>query len=291
MKYAICNETYGDWGLERICEDVADAGYTGLEIAPFTLEGYGMDVLDRGDAVRLGDLVRSFGIWPIGLHWLLAKTTGYHLTAADDEINQRTASYLIEQVRFCAAMCRGNDASSGTGGGVMVFGSPLQRNIAEGQSYEDAFARAVKICREVCAVAADLDVTLVMEPLGQVETNFLTTASETIALIRAVDSPACRLHLDVKAMSSQKLKIEEIICQSQAYTHHFHANDPNLRGPGMGDIAFEPIFEALKQSHYKGYVSVEVFKYDPDAPTIARESLAYMKKIEGQMNGSRVKSF
>ena len=58
---------------------------------------------------------------------------------------------------------------------------------------------------------------------------------------------------------------------------HVHANDANLRGPGTGDTDFVPIFRALKRIRYNGYVSVEVFDFEPDGETIARESLRYMR--------------
>ena len=37
MKYAICNETFDGWDHARVCGRVAELGYTGLEVAPFTL--------------------------------------------------------------------------------------------------------------------------------------------------------------------------------------------------------------------------------------------------------------
>ena len=106
----------------------------------------------------------------------------------------------------------------------------------------------------------------------------MVNAEETVRVIKAVDHPACRLHLDVNAMCSEEKTIDEIISENQEYLVYFHANDPNLRGPGFGDVDFVPIARALKKVEYYGVVSVEVFNYEPNPETIARGSLAYLKR-------------
>ena len=114
--------------------------------------------------------------------------------------------------------------------------------------------------------------TVAFEFLGPKETNFLNTAAETIEFLKRIDSPNVRLHLDVKAMAADTRPIPEIVRESLPWTAHFHANDPNLLGPGMGEIEFPPIAKELIDGGYNGWISVEVFDLARGADVIAAES-------------------
>jgi sugar phosphate isomerase/epimerase len=79
-------------------------------------------------------------------------------------------------------------------------------------------------------------------------------------------------------MSTETLPIADTIRRHAKNLHHFHANDPNRRGPGFGEVLFSPIFQALADIRYERWISVEVFDYTPDPVTIARQSIEYMQQ-------------
>ena len=103
MKYAICNETFGDAPLAEAAKLSAEIGYTGFEIAPFTLTD-DISTISATEASGLGDQVRDAGLEIVGLHWLLAKTEGYHLTAPDASIQQATIDYARRLADLCQTL-------------------------------------------------------------------------------------------------------------------------------------------------------------------------------------------
>jgi sugar phosphate isomerase/epimerase len=271
MNYAICNETFEGWEHSRICARIAELGYTGLEMAPFTLAPRITDV----SATRRAELRQQAevaGVQIIGLHWLLARTEGFHLTAADSATRKRTGEYLAELAR----------AASEMGGEILVLGSPLQRNVPAGYTRTQAEDFAIDTLSHCLPALESSKVVLCLEPLTSAETNFMTTAAEGVAIIRRLQHPFVKLHLDVKAMSVETSPTPDVIRANREFLRHFHANDPNKRGPGFGSTDFKPIFQALRDVNYTGWVSVEVFDYSPDPDTIARESMRYMRECAGE---------
>jgi sugar phosphate isomerase/epimerase len=270
MKFAICNEVFQGWKIDAVLEHCARLGYDGLEIAPFTLAKMAGDIT-AAQRREIRDSAARHGVALCGLHWLLAKTEGLCLNHPDPAVRARTAAYFCELVDCCADL----------GGKTLVLGSPQQRNVPPGVAAEAAWDYAAQTLAPAVRRAGERGAIICLEPLAPAETNFINTAAEAIRFAQQFDSPAMKIVLDVKAMCAEREPIPRIIAQSWPHFAHFHANDKNLKGPGFGEVDFHPIAAALKQTGYSGFVSVEVFRFEEGAETIARRSLEYLRAVFG----------
>lgn len=268
MRFGMCNELFEGWEFGRVCDALRDIGFQGIEIAPFTLAPR-IDALSHAQLSELRSHIEGAGLTTIGLHWLLAKTEGLHLTHPDAAIRRETSRYLVALAEATAAL----------GGTLMVFGSPKQRDLIDGVNVHQANDWAAEVFAAIMPHLGALGVDLCLEPLAPSETNYINSIAEARALIDRVDHPNFKLHLDVKAMSADPGgSITGLIARHGAEAGHFHAQDPgNLRGPGMGETDFGPIMRAVAASGYSGWVSVEVFDYSAGAEATAVQSLDCLK--------------
>src|SRR5213593_2083867 len=101
MKFAICNEIFQGWKLEETFAYAAKLGYSGLEIAPFTLANSVTDIsASQRQRIREGAARNKIEI--AGIHWVLVKPEGLYINHPDQAIRERTASYFCDLVDFCA---------------------------------------------------------------------------------------------------------------------------------------------------------------------------------------------
>lgn len=267
MRFSICNELFEHWEFKEILRFVSDIGYDALEIAPFTLCDSVVE-LDRERRKGIREEMNSFGIKCSALHWLLVKPEGLHISHSDPIVRSKTAEYLRELVSFADDIdCR-----------TIVFGSPRQRNI-QGMEKSQGWRLAQETFRTCIKVLEDRDVTIGLEPLRHDMTNFINRAEEAALFIKAIGSDRIKLTLDVYAMTGEEDSPADTIRKNGKILVHFHANDDNERGPGTGRADYQGIKTALEDIGYDGYLSVEVFKFDPDPRTIAQGSLDFLRGL------------
>jgi len=90
-----------DWDWEKQCNLIAEIGYKGIELAPFAFADRPADI-SADQRAFLKQTAEERGLEIIGLHWLLAKTEGLHLTTSDAGVRKNTADYLVELGHLCA---------------------------------------------------------------------------------------------------------------------------------------------------------------------------------------------
>ena len=193
IKLGICNELFEGWEFGQVCRTVKALGYDGLEIAPFTLA----PLITESRARRRRELEAM--VEDAGL---------------DDD---RPALAAGEDRRLLPHVARrGGPASDRRLPGRAGRGDPRPGRLAHGlrlaQAARPAAGRQLtsrpsdmpsRSSTRSCRRSDDLGVDLCLEPLAPSETNFLNTCAQAMALIRRVDHPRFKLHMDVKAQSSE----------------------------------------------------------------------------------------
>ena len=271
MKLALCNEVLHPLPFARQCTLAASYGYTGLELAPFTLAD-DPQTLDAAAARQFRMLAHDHGLTISSLHWLLVKPDGLSLVSADTWVRQETLGLLKRLIDFAAAC----------GAGVLVHGSPKQRSPLPGQSVLDASERLHDALAELAPHAQAAGVVYCLEPLSPAETPVINTLAEAAAMVDRIDSPAMRTMLDVSAASqAESSPVHEVLTRYLASGHiaHVQLNDKNRRGPGQGDTPQTPVLQVLKDAGYAGWMAVEPFDYQPDGPGCAEFSARHVSGI------------
>ncbi len=270
MKIAICNELFQGWSIERVFEYAAQLGYDGVEIAPYTLADSVTEIpLARRKAIR--QAAEKFGIEIVGLHWLLVKPEGLYINHPDEIIRISTQEYIEALIHFCADI----------GGKVLIHGSPHQRTVQEGWLFKEAWERAKETFKTCLETARKRNVTYCIEPISRMSTNFINTVEEALQLVKEIRHPNFKMMFDCHHALAQEKSVTEALIHAldSRMLCHVHINDATGRGPGFAQTKFTPILKTLVKNNYKGYISVEVFEFDPDPQTIASRSIGYLRGI------------
>jgi len=270
LKIGICNEIFQGWPIEEVFSYAAQIGCDGVEIAPHTLAE---SVADLSPARRkeIRQAAARHGVQILGLHWLLVKPEGLSINHPDVAVRQRTQVQIRALIHLCADL----------GGRILTHGSPGQRTVQEGWDVRESWRRARETFEGCLSTLDDRDAVYCIEPLAQTNTNFINTSAEALRLVREIDHPRFQFMVDCRSaeMSDGSAVTALDTALASGHLRHVHVNDINGRGPGFGRVRFAPILERLIGADYAGYVSVEVFEFDPDPRTIAARSVGYLKGI------------
>ena len=154
------------------------------------------------------------------------------------------------------------------------------------EEYRHQWATVVNNLTELCAYAEARGKQVCLEPLNRFETDFINTCDQGLKMLKAVGSPALKLHLDTFHMNIEEKNQAAAIRKAGKRLGHFHACGSDRGTPGNDHIDWKPIAKALKEIRYQGDVVIESFT--TDVKVIARAA-AIWRKIEPNRNDIAVK--
>ncbi len=264
MRFALCNESLRHLRWDDACALIAQAGYEGVEIAPFTF-AESVESLDADARRTIARVAHQHGLTIVGLHMLLWSPPGLHVAHPNPEIRQRTADYLVALVHFAEAL----------GASVMVFGSPKQRSSIPPHTPQQSAELWLETLQPALRACQNTGIHILLEPLP--ETDVVQRLEEAVALVRRSGHPNLGTMLDVKSALAETQNVPALIRAYAPFISHVHLNDSNLRAPGFGETDFAPILHTLQEVGYRGWCSLEPFDYYPTPEQMAVESLKYLK--------------
>lgn len=278
FKLAVCNELYEKTDFAASCRSLKKAGWQGIEIAPFTLRNDATTLpAERRKEVR--NIIQSEGLEFVGLHWLTVGPTGLHVTTPDEAMRKHSWDFVRRLVDLCA------DLRQGDSGGVMVFGSPMQRRTTGGLSPQQSTTHFIDGVRSITGHLEDLGVTLLVEALPSEQCDVIGSLDEAIAVVRAVNSPAVRSMFDSHNAIEETTPHSELVEKYWDFIRHIHINelDGSYVRPG-GGYDFKPVLQIAKDRKFDGWVSMEVFDFTPGAEKMVNESIAYLRDEIARLN-------
>ena len=267
FRHAMCNEAFEGWPFAEACKAIRKAGYTGIEIAPFTLAEKPADIT-AAERQEYRRIIQSEGLSFVGLHWLMVSPKGLHVTGPDALLRQRSWEHIRNLMDLCADL--GDN-------GVMVFGSPKQRSTTGGLTRAEATRNFIDGLAGVAPHAAERQVTLLVEALPANQADVVQTLEEAVGIVREIGSPYLQTMFDVHNAIDEKLPHRELVERWFDYIRHVHVNELDGRHCGAGDYDFKPVLAALRRRNYAGWISLEAFDFTPGAERLANESLRYLE--------------
>lgn len=246
---------------------LAEAGFTGLEIAPGLFFHGAEDpfVPDTASARRARIEAADAGLSLVSMQSLLFGVAGAALFEGPEA-----------RAAFETGMHRAIALAERFGIPNLVFGSPQQRRVPEGMAMAQALEEGAEVFRALGDVAEEAGTRIAIEANpAAYGTNFCNTLDEALAFVALVDHPAIVPHLDLGAMhmNGDFASLPARLPPLAPLLSHVHVSEPDL-APAPADAgALVPVLAGLRAAGYERAVSIEM-KRAPDGLAALRRAVA-----------------
>ncbi len=193
------------------------------------------------------------------------------------EADRRPA--LLDEMKRLASLC------ADAGGRYLVFGAPKNRLVPASMTAGEAFAIAVEFFQSLGRHASDCGVTFGIEANPRdYGANFCTNVTETTGLVRAVNSPGIRWHLDTGELAMNHEDLEVAISGNADLIGSAHISEPNLGAFDTAWLGHAQTAALLASVGYAGPLSLEM-KRPPNGLAGVAEAVDFVIATYGGVGG------
>jgi|TARA_Y100000031_G_C8164393_1_gene358597 sugar phosphate isomerase/epimerase len=268
---SISNIAWGNVDEAPYLEFVASKGLHGIEFAPSVRWEEPVNTSGK-ERSEYRNKIESFGLKIVSLHALLYARSDLMMFSSK-ELRSGTAEYLVSLASLAASL----------GCGLMVLGSPKNRTIGD-MKKEEADKIAEDFFYKISDKISKYQVVLCIEPLSNIESDYINNHLEGINLVKNINHPNFRLMLDVKSMYLAGENYEDAFKESESFLEHIHVNDPGNKPPGSTGVDHSIIAAALRQCSYDKTLSLEVGRSSGEPMDNVQKSIDVLLKTYCQRN-------
>lgn len=270
MKISISNIAWDKKDDKQVYQILQENNIYGLDVAPARVFEKPFEVSqEQGQGFM--DMLKSYGLVPVGMQSLLFGTNGFALFEEEDTRKQ-TIEHLKKMMDYAQKI----------GITRLVFGSPKNRLVGN-QSQEVIEQLCYEVFNELgdYAIARNLYFCIEPNPVAY-GADFVTTTKEGIALVKKINNPGFRLHMDLGTMIMNDENIEEVINEGLKVTEHIHLSHPNLEQVIGIEEVHRRLYSVLEKHNYNGVLAIEMKNsMQQDNVQRIRESIEFISGIYG----------
>ncbi|MEI6948897.1 sugar phosphate isomerase/epimerase [Paraflavisolibacter sp. H34] len=124
-------------------------------------------------------------------------------------------------------------------------------------AHEKALLR--QVFTEVAAYAGQRGITVALEPINRYETYVLTSAAETLELVRSTGAANLALMLDTFHMNIEENSFYHPVVQAGNRLRYLHMTENDRGMLGEGNVRWDDLFRGLAQGGFNGCLVLENF--------------------------------
>ena len=192
------------------------------------------------------------------------------LVSPRKEIRSKCKDSLVELFDLCAKL------------GVKSLNMPpvlIQDNperLAEKEAQDELLLEQLP---DLCDEAEKRGVTLLLEPVNNYETEYLTTLPHAAMLCEKINHSYLGITCDFYHMQIEELNIPESILAAGKWIKRVHVAENTRVEPGPGSLDFKPGFKALKEVGYDGIIEIECRKLSGKPEDVLPRSIEYLNGL------------